>query len=86
MMLRRLRWMLIGVGIGAGGSWWARRKARRAAANLAPAVVGRRVVDSAGRRVRAARADGRAAMVGTERRLRTPDVEPAIGSRRGVGS
>jgi hypothetical protein len=48
----RLRWMLFGVGVGAGGSWWARRQARRAAARLAPAAVGRRMVDSAGRRIR----------------------------------
>ena len=52
-MLSRVRWMLFGVGLGAGGSWWARRQARRAAARLAPAAVGRRVVDGAGRRIRA---------------------------------
>ena len=52
MMVSRLRWMLFGVGLGAGGSWWARRQARRAAARSAPAAVGRRVVDRAGRRIR----------------------------------
>ena len=51
-MVSRLRWMLFGVGVGAGGSWWARRQARRAAARLAPAAVGRRMVDGAGRRIR----------------------------------
>jgi hypothetical protein len=86
MMLHRLRWMLIGMGLGAGGSWWARRKARRAAVNLTPVAVGRRVVDSAGRRVRAARDEGRAAMVGTEQRLRTPAEKPVVGSRRSGGS
>lgn len=51
-MASRVRWMMFGVGVGAGGSWWARRQARRAAAHLAPAAVGRRVVDGAGRRLR----------------------------------
>jgi hypothetical protein len=69
-MLRRIKWMVIGAGMGVGGSWWARRKARRAAATLAPADVGRRVVAGASRRVQAARDDARAARLDTELRLR----------------
>lgn len=69
-MFRRLRWMAIGAGVGLGGSWWARRKARNAAANLAPADVGRRVMAGASRRVQAARTDARAARIDTELRLR----------------
>lgn len=69
-MLRRLRWMVIGAGMGLGGSWWARRKARRAAAALAPVGMGRRMVAGASRRVEAARHDARLARVDTERRLK----------------
>jgi outer membrane protein TolC len=69
-MLRRLRWMVIGAGMGLGGSWWARRKARRAAATLAPAEMGRRMVAGASRRVQAARQDARLARADTERRLK----------------
>jgi hypothetical protein len=69
-MLRRLRWMLAGAGLGLGASWWAKRTARRAAATLRPAQVGSRVARDARGRVRAARLDARSARRATEQRLR----------------
>jgi hypothetical protein len=45
--------MLVGVVSGIVGSWWTRRKARQAAANLAaqlsPQALGKRAVDALGR-------------------------------------
>ncbi len=54
-VFQRLRWMLIGTVAGAAGSWWTRRKARQAAAQLRPEVIGRRVVDQASTRAAQAR-------------------------------
>jgi hypothetical protein len=62
--------MVIGAGLGAGGSWWAKRQARRVAVSLTPAVVGRRAVHGASQRVRAARHDARLARRMTEEQLR----------------
>ena len=80
-MLRRLRWMAAGAGLGLGGRWWVKRTARRATASLRPAEVSRRMAAGARLRVRAARLDASTARRDTEQRLRqrlSPDA-PVLG-------
>ena len=83
-MLVRLRWLLAGMGMGVGGSWWAKRTARRAAASLRPAQVGTRVAREARRRVGAARLDARSARRETEGRLRHRAAHATV-DRRSAG-
>ena len=57
-MLKRVRWLVTGAAIGAGGSVWAKRKAKSAVERYAPPGV----LDAASRRLRGALAEGRTAM------------------------
>lgn len=65
-MPKRTRWLVTGVALGAGGSLWAQRKAKTAAARYGP--VG--LAEATGRRLVAAFADGREAMREREAQLK----------------
>lgn len=68
--VKRLFWMAMGATAATAGTRWTRRKAAEVAEQYAPVAVGRRVADNVGRRIDAAKRDGRAAMEDTESRLR----------------
>ncbi|MEZ5261445.1 MAG: hypothetical protein R2755_06635 [Acidimicrobiales bacterium] len=86
--MRRLFWMAVGATAATAGSRWTRRKATEVVEQYTPVAVGRRVADNMGRRLDAAKREGRAAMEDTEARLRArlrgapgvpPGDEPASG-------
>ncbi|MGD9754076.1 MAG: hypothetical protein AB7W59_24035 [Acidimicrobiia bacterium] len=89
--MRRVFWMAVGATAATAGSRWTRRKAAEVAEvaeQYTPVAVGRRVADNMGRRLDAAKREGRAAMEDTEARLRArlrgapgvpPGDEPATG-------
>lgn len=68
--MKRLFWMAAGAVLSTAGKRWAVRKAAAVVDQVAPAAVGKRVLSDAGRRLDAAKREGRAAMVDTEERLR----------------
>jgi ferric-dicitrate binding protein FerR (iron transport regulator) len=73
-MMKRAVWFALGAAAGAGGSAYARRKARAAAARYAPGNLARGAVD----RVSDALREGRAAMATKEAELRAVAVvEPS---------
>lgn len=75
-MFRRLFWLIVGMGIGAGGSVWANRRVRRVLDRYAPEEVRSRLesrIRSVGDEVRSAVAEGRDAM---------REREAELGSRR----
>ncbi len=65
-MLKRVKWLATGIAIGAGGSVWAKRKAKSALERYAPPGL----LDAASRRLRGAFADGRTAMREREAELK----------------
>ena len=72
-MFKRLFWMSTGVAVGASGAFWAKRKVEATVEQLLPEQVAERAVVSArglGATVKAAAAEGRAAMKSTEAELR----------------
>lgn len=72
-MLRRIFWFAVGIGFGAGLSWWATRALRRTAERYAPDRVAGELSKSLGRMgadLKAALAEGREAMQARERELR----------------
>ena len=72
-MLRRIFWFAVGIGFGAGLSWWATRAVRRTAEKYAPDRVASELSKSLGRfgaELKAALADGREAMKQREQELR----------------
>lgn len=69
-MFRRVRWMLMGAGVGLGSSWWAQRKARRTMARLSPAVLRQKAAQEMVGRVRSAAEGAKSAMRDTEARWR----------------
>lgn len=76
-MLKRLRWLLMGMGVGAGASVWAQRRVKLWLRSYTPPEVAaraaRRSTEVAGRRageVRTALAEGREAMRQREAELR----------------
>lgn len=81
-LARRVIWLVVGFVLGLGSSWALMRRLRRFAMRVAPADVAARWSDgarSARRGVRAAVAEGRAAMRAREAELRA-QIEP--GPRR----
>lgn len=68
--MRRVFWMAAGAVLSSAAKRWTMRKAAAVADQLAPVAVGKRVVTDAGRRLDAAKREGRAAMQDTEERLR----------------
>jgi|GEM_PF-3327885 len=79
-MPKRTRWLVTGVALGAGGSLWAQRKAKTAAARYGPAGL----AEATGRRVAAALADGREAMREREAQLKggsSDQDRPALSKR-----
>ncbi len=83
-MPKRTRWLVTGVALGAGGSLWAQRKAKTAAARYGPAGI----VEATGRRIAAALADGREAMREREAQLKgtSSDDDRQDGLRHTPGS
>ena len=72
-MLRRIFWFAVGIGFGAGLSWWATRALRRTAERYAPDRVAGELSKSLGRfgaEMKAALSEGREAMQARERELR----------------
>ena len=72
-MFKRLRWLTVGVAAGVGGSVWAQKKLKTAAARYGP--VG--VAGAAAARARDAFDEGRAAM-----RAREAELRGSAGGRR----
>ena len=73
-MLRRIFWFAVGIGFGAGLSWWATRALRRTAERYAPDRVAGELSKSVGRlgaELKAAVAEGRAAMQARELELKS---------------
>jgi hypothetical protein len=73
-VFKRLRWIVIGYVGGVASSWWALRRVRRTVERIAPPQVRDRAVDGlrdARADVRAAVAEGRAAMREREEQLRS---------------
>jgi hypothetical protein len=72
-MVRRLVWMLIGMGFGLGSSFWVMRRVRETVARYSPPRVSAEVAGSVrglGRDLRLAVAEGREAMAQREAELR----------------
>ena len=72
-MLRRIFWFAVGIGFGAGLSWWATRALRRTAERYAPDRVAGELSKSLGRLgadLKAAVSEGREAMRSREQELR----------------
>ncbi len=72
-MLRRIFWFAVGIGFGAGLSWWATRALRRTAEKYAPDRVAGELSKSLGRlgaELKAAVNEGRAAMKERETELK----------------
>jgi hypothetical protein len=73
-MLKRVRWVAVGYGLGAATSYFAARRVRRTAQKYAPNQVANRVgatVGGTARSVQSAVSEGRAAMRDREARLRS---------------
>ncbi len=71
-MFRRFFWLIVGIGIGAGGSFWANRRVRRVIDRYAPEEIRSRLearVRAVGVEVRSAVAEGRDAMRAREAQL-----------------
>ena len=72
-MLRRIFWFAVGIGFGAGLSWWATRAIRRTAERYAPDRVASELSKSLGRfgaDLKTAAAEAREAMKAREAELR----------------
>lgn len=72
-MFKRIFWMSTGVAVGAGGAFWAKRKAEEAVQQYLPEQVAIRAAETAkglGTTVRQAAVEGREAMRVTEAELR----------------
>jgi hypothetical protein len=73
-MLRRLFWLFLGMGVGAGGSFWVTRWVKQTAARYTPERISSDLADSArglAADLRLAVADGREAMRQREAELRS---------------
>lgn len=69
-MFKRARWIAMGVGMGASGSVWVRRRVRRFLRTYTPPQVASRAATQAKGQWKAALADGRTAMQEREAQLR----------------
>jgi hypothetical protein len=82
-MFKRVIWMGTGMAVGAGGAFWAKRKAEATIERYLPEQVAERAATSArdlGRTVRDAATEGREAM-----RQRELELRAAVESRTFVG-
>lgn len=78
-MLKRVRWMVVGMGVGAGAQLWAKRKVAELLHRYSPPEVASRAAASAKSEFRAALAEGRAAMRRREAELRSVRAVPEAG-------
>ena len=72
-MLRRLVWLLLGIGVGLGSSFWVARRVKQTAARYSPprlADDATNAVRKLGRDLRLAMQEGREAMLKREAELR----------------
>ncbi|MGH8992815.1 MAG: hypothetical protein ACRDYV_12250 [Acidimicrobiia bacterium] len=69
-MFKRVRWIVMGMGMGASGSVWVRRKMRRFLKSYTPPAVATRAAASAKDEFKAAWTEGREAMREREAELR----------------
>ncbi len=69
-MLKRVRWMVVGMGVSAAGKIWAKRKMSGFLQHYSPPQVASRAAASAKGELRAALEEGRAAMKRREAELR----------------
>lgn len=76
-MFKRLRWILMGVGMGATGSVWVRHRLRQFLKSYTPPAVATRAAASAKDEFRAAWREGRASMRQREAELRSERPPPA---------
>jgi hypothetical protein len=73
-VFKRARWIVMGMGMGATGSVWARRRLKRLIRSYTPPQVASRAANQAKDHWKAAVADGRSAMRAREAQLRN-DVD-----------
>jgi hypothetical protein len=69
-LFKRMRWIVMGMGVGATGSVWVRRRLRRFLASYTPPAVATRAAASARDEFKAAWSEGREAMRQREAELR----------------
>jgi hypothetical protein len=69
-VFKRMRWMAMGMGVGATGSVWVRRRLRRFLKSYTPPAVATRAAASARDEFKAAWTEGREAMRQREAELR----------------
>ncbi len=69
-MFKRVRWIVMGMGMGATGSVWVRRRLRRFLKSYSPPAVATRAAASAKDEFKAAWTEGREAMRQREAELR----------------
>ena len=70
MLFKRIRWITLGMGLGATGSVWVKRRVRQLVRDHSPPEVAARKAQSARSQVRAAVEEGREAMRQREAELR----------------
>jgi hypothetical protein len=89
-VFKRIIWMGTGMAVGAGGAFWAKRKVEQTVEYYLPDQVADRAAGAAkdlGRTVRAAAAEGRAAMRATEAELRARvEARTFVGERPPSGA
>jgi hypothetical protein len=86
-VFKRVIWMGTGMAVGAGGAFWAKRKVEQTIEQYLPEQVADRAAGAAkdlGRTVKAAAAEGRAAMRATEAELRARVEERTFVGERPV--
>ncbi|MGH9042741.1 MAG: hypothetical protein ACRDZ3_21210 [Acidimicrobiia bacterium] len=76
MLFKRVRWIVMGMGMGATGSVYVRRRLRRFLKSYTPPAVATRAAASARDEFRAALAEGREAMRQRESELRDGTRRP----------
>lgn len=77
-MLKRVRWMVVGMGVSAAGKIWAKRKLSGFMQHYSPPQVASRAAASAKGELRAALEEGRAAMKRREAELRSNREVPEV--------
>jgi hypothetical protein len=78
-MLKRVRWMVVGMGVSTVGKLWAKRKVSGLMQHYSPPQVASRAALSAKEQIRAAVEEGREAMRRREAELRaTPRPVPEV--------
>jgi hypothetical protein len=77
-MLKRVRWMVVGMGVSAAGKIWAKRKLSGFMQHYSPPQVASRAAASAKGELRAALEEGKAAMKRREAELRSAREVPEV--------